>query len=88
MLPKSILFYWSKGATTRRKMLKLVAMLEDKNKPCFLNLIAKKLHITHVAAKKHIDLLIEEGYLKQINPHGKPIYLKLTKKGRDTVKEL
>ena len=34
--------------------------------------------------KKHIDLLIEEGYIEQVNPKGKPIFLKLSEEGITT----
>jgi len=82
MISESILFYWSKGAELRRKIIKLVENCEAKKKPCFLNILAKELKLTHVAVKKHLDILLEEGYLQQLNPGGKPIYLKLTKKGK------
>ncbi|MBS1266303.1 MAG: hypothetical protein MAG795_00270 [Candidatus Woesearchaeota archaeon] len=88
MISKSILFYWSKGADTRRSVLFIIDELSKLNKPCFLNIIAKKLKITHVGIKKHVDLLIEEKYIEPINPDGKPIYLKLSKSGQDMVKEL
>ncbi len=88
MLSKSILFYWSKGADTRRKIIKFLYECEKKNNPCFLNVISKKLNLTHVAIKKHIDLLIEEKYVKQINPSGKPVYLKLTDSGKEVIEEI
>ncbi len=87
MISKSILFYWSKGADIRRRILLFINKHNKKNKPCFLNQIAKELEVTHVAAKKHIDLLVEEGYISQINPKGKPIYLGLTEKGSKVVSE-
>lgn len=87
MLPKSILFYWSKGAGTRRRLLKVVHANEQNGEPSFLNTIAGDLGISHVAVKKHIDLLVEEGYIEQINPSGKPVYLRLTEKGREAVDE-
>jgi len=87
MLPKSILFYWSKGAGMRREIIKIVGRCKNNNKPCFLNLIARKLKMSHVAVKKHLDLLIGEGYIKQINPNGKPVYLQLRKKGKDVLEE-
>lgn len=87
MISKSILFYWSKGADTRRRILLFIHKHNKKNKPCFLNQIAKELEVTHVAAKKHTDLLLEEGYISQINPKGKPIYLKITNKGIETILE-
>ena len=85
---KSILFYWSKGADIRRKIIQLIEKLNKENKPCFLNIIADKLKISHVGMKKHIDLLIEEDYIEQINPKGKPIFLKLSKKGAKLAKEI
>lgn len=84
---KSILFYWSKGADIRRKIIILINKLNKENKACFLNIIANKLKTSHVGIKKHIDLLIEERYIEQINPKGKPIFLKLSKKGIELVKE-
>ena len=84
---KSVLFYWSKGADIRRKMVLLMNRLNNENKPCFLNIIADKLKISHVGMKKHIDLLIEEGYIEQVNPKGKPIFLKLSEEGIKLVKE-
>ncbi len=84
---KSILFYWSRGAEVRRKIVKLAAECEDRSKPCFINSIAKKIKLSHVAVKKHVDLLIEEGYLKEINPLGKPVFLTLTSSGKDAAKE-
>ena len=87
MLPKSVLFYWSKGAETRRKMLRIINTREEKGEPSFLNVIASELGITHAAAKKHLDLLVEEGYIEQINPGGKPVYLRLTEKGKEMIEE-
>ncbi len=80
MIPKSVLFYWSKGAETRRKILLIVNECEKASKPCFLNMLAKRMSLSHVALKKHIDLLIEEKYIEPINPSGKPVFLKTTKK--------
>ena len=83
MISKSILFYWSKGAEMRRKLIKIIGDSEERNKPCFLNVLAKELKLTHVAVKKHLDLLLEEGYVKPMNPKGKPVFLKLTKTGKE-----
>jgi predicted ArsR family transcriptional regulator len=85
---KTILFYWSKGADTRRKLIRLIAECERKNQPCYLNVLAEKLGLSHVATKKHTDLLIEDGFVKVINPGGKPVYLALTGKGTGMIKEL
>jgi predicted transcriptional regulator len=88
MISKSILFYWSKGSDIRRKILIMINQHCGENKPCFLNLIAKKLKMSHVGVKKHLDLMVEERYIKLINPKGKPVYLQLSEKGKGVIKEL
>ncbi|MBM3309681.1 MAG: hypothetical protein FJY77_05435 [Candidatus Altiarchaeales archaeon] len=85
---KAILFYWSKGADVRRKIIKIMKQAEEKKEPIFLNKIASLLGLTHVTVKAHLDLLIAEGYIEVINPEGKPHYLNLTKKGEALHKEL
>ena len=85
---KAILFYWSRGAKVRRKIIKIIRKCEEKNEPCFLNKIASKVGLTHVTVKTHLDLLIEEGYVEIINPKGKPHYLKLARKGKNIYREL
>lgn len=88
MISRSVLFYWSKGAHTRRRILTLTRKLNDEDKPCFLNALSEEMELSHVALKKHVELLIDEKYIKQINPNGKPIYLQLTGKGRELLKEI
>lgn len=88
MTSESILFYWSKGAETRRKIIWYMHRCEKRDDPCFINKIADELDLSHVAIKKHIDLLVEEDYIKQMNPSGKPIYLKLTEDGKAVVEEM
>lgn len=87
MITKSILFEWSRGAETRKKIVKLIHSCNCSNIPCFINYISKQLEISHVATKKHIDLLIEEKFVDPVNPDGKPIYLKLSKMGIDLIKD-
>lgn len=86
-MDKTVLFYWSKGAKTRVQILHIALKCQQKKSPCFLNQIADALKISHVGAKKHVDLLIEEGYLKEINPDGKPVFLELTEKGKKIIFE-
>ncbi len=86
-MSKTILFYWSKGAKVRVKLLNEIDKCGKKNEPCYLNVLAEKLGLSHVGVKKHIDLMIEEEYVKEINPNGKPIYLELTEKGAGVLKE-
>lgn len=85
---KTILFYWSKGADMRRKIIKIIKKCEETKEPCFLNQIASKVGLTHVGVKNHLDLLIDERYVQIMNPDGKPHYLRLTKKGKTLYEEL
>lgn len=84
---KTILFYWSKGSDTRRRLIRLIAEHERKSEPCYLNLLATDIGMSHVATKKHVDLLIEEGYIRILNPGGKPLFLALTDKGIEALRE-
>lgn len=85
---KTILFYWSKGAETRRGIVRFMAQCERSNNPCYLSTLAEKLGLSHVAIKKHVDLLLEEHYMKIKNPGGKPAFLILTEKGREVFREI
>jgi DNA-binding transcriptional ArsR family regulator len=85
---KTILFYWSKGSETRRKIIRLIAACERKREACYLNLLAERLGVSHVAVRKHLDLLVEEKYVEILNPEGKPNFLTLTPKGAEILKEL
>ncbi|MBI5227800.1 ArsR family transcriptional regulator [Candidatus Micrarchaeota archaeon] len=84
---KTILFYWSKGADTRVKMIKFIARCERESEPCYLNLIAENFKLSHVAIKKHLDLLVESGYVKVLNSGGKPLFLALSKNGIEILRE-
>ena len=84
---KTILFYWSKGAEMRVKIIKFIADCERKDEPCYINSIAEKLGMSHVAIKKHVDLMLEEKYLSIVNPGGKPHFLVLTEAGIEILNE-
>ena len=84
---KTILFYWSKGADTRVRILKEIRKCNIGNAPCYLNTIAANMKLSHVGIKKHIDILVEEGYISVINPGGKPLFLELTGKGKEVLDE-
>ena len=86
-MDKTVLFYWSKGAPTRIQILSRAFRCRQKKEPCFLNQLAESIGLSHVGTKKHVDLLIEEGYLKEINPEGKPVFLEITEKGKQVVGE-
>ena len=84
---KTILFYWSRGADTRVKILRLIGKCEKSGKACYINTLAKEISLSHVAIKKHLGLLLEEGYVKILNPSGKPKFLALTSEGKKTFRE-
>ncbi len=87
-MSRTILFYWSKGSETRRKIIRIIAECERKHEACYLNLLAERLGVSHVAVRKHLDLLVEEKYVEILNPDGKPVFLSLTAKGAEMLKEL
>jgi predicted transcriptional regulator len=86
-MQKSILFYWSKGAKVRVKLLHEIFKSNRKKEACYLNSLADKLGLSHVAVKKHLRLLAEESFVREINPGGKPVYLELTEKGLQVLNE-
>ncbi len=79
---KTVLFYWSKGSEVRVKIVKLVADYNSRGQPVFSNQLAKELGLSHVAVNKHLDLLAKHGFVKIVNPGGKPLYLELTETGK------
>ncbi|HLC45966.1 MAG TPA: winged helix-turn-helix domain-containing protein [archaeon] len=84
---KTVLFYWSKGSEVRVKIVKLVSEYNASGRPVFSNQLAKELGLSHVAVNKHLDLLTKHGFVKIVNPGGKPLYLELTQAGDEVVKE-
>lgn len=84
---KTILFYWSKGADTRVRILKKIGECNAKGEGCYLNTIAAFLKLSHVGIKKHLGLMVEEGYIRLVNPGGKPVFLELTHKGLEVLEE-
>ncbi len=84
---KSVLFYWGKGADTRVAIIKTIGVCNERKEPCFLNQIAQANNLSHVAIMKHLSLLMEEGYVRELNPDGKPIYLELTENGKKILRE-
>lgn len=77
----SIFFEFSKGAATRRQIL---SVLGDNNcQMHYLESMASEFPISKVALKAHIDKMIYHGYIEQINPGSKPVFLRLSRKGKD-----
>lgn len=69
------------------RILKEIGRCSAKGEGCYLNIIATSMKLSHVGIKKHLDLLIDEGYVRVMNPGGKPIFLELTHKGLDVLGE-
>jgi predicted transcriptional regulator len=84
---KTILFYWSRGADTRVRILKEIGRCSAKGEGCYLNTLATSLKLSHVGIKKHVDLMVDEGYIRLVNPGGKPVFLELTHKGLEVLDE-
>lgn len=82
----SIIFLHSKGANTRRKIIKILHK-QTENDLHNAVMLAKKTEISKVSIKKHIDLLVKNEYVKKINPESKPIFLMLTEKGTTAAKK-
>jgi len=82
---ENLMFLWSKGAATKVDLLEHVLSCNKQNEPCYIAILARKFSISHVAIKKHVDLMLVHGYLEVENPGRKPRYLRLTKKGHDVL---
>ena len=78
-----ILFKLTKGADTRKEIIKrLKRQEEDVYRHCLLSL-AMDMRTSEAGIKKHIDLLTSKGYIQRVEKNKKPIFLQLTNKGRD-----
>lgn len=71
----------------RRKLVVIMRRCDESKKPCFQSELARRLKLSHVAVLQHIALLEEEGYVRKLNPGGKPAFLALTEKGRKVAEE-
>ncbi len=87
-LTRRIFFNWGRGATTNVGILDLVDNCAKNKEPCYINILADSIGLSHVAIKKKVDIFIEQGYIEIINPNGKPHYLLLTDKGKELLNEL
>lgn len=86
----SLLFVWSKGASTRRKILKIIVSENNKGNPIYISKLTnlfnsliefdEKPH-TISSIRKNIKLLKEYGIIRAINEGGRPEYLELTEEG-------
>lgn len=86
-MDEAVLFYLSPAGEKRLTILRLVNEAEDEQEGMYLNKIADELDISHVAARKHLELLLEGDYLRYKNPDGKPKYLEMTTDGYRVLSE-
>ncbi|MDY6778707.1 MAG: winged helix-turn-helix domain-containing protein [Candidatus Nanohaloarchaea archaeon] len=86
-MDETVLFYLSEAGDKRLKMLQLVSEAEEEQEGMYLTKMAEEIGISHVAARKHLQLLLEEGYLRYKNPDGKPKFLEMTDKGRSVLED-
>lgn len=85
----SLLFIWSKGAKTRRKILRIISTQQNKGNPIYTSAITKIYNesvdteesVTISSIRKHVKLLKEYKIIQAINDGGRPEYLELTKNG-------
>ncbi len=87
MMDETVLFYLLEAGDKRLKMLRLVTEAEEEQEGMYLTKLAENLDISHVAARKHLQLLLDEGYLQYKNPDGKPKFLELTEEGHDILED-
>lgn len=87
-MDETVLFFLSEGGDVRCTIVRLVKEANDAQEGIYLNVLAEELGMSHVAARKHVQLLLEEGYLAYKNPDGNPKYLELTEKGEDIYAEI
>ena len=87
----SLLFVWSKGAFTRRKIVKIIASENEKGNPIFISaittlynssIVADDKSHTNSSIRKNVKLLKEYGVIRAINEGGRPEYLEITDEGR------
>lgn len=86
-MDETVLFYLSEGGEMRLKILKLVRDAEEEREGMYLNKLADELNVSHVAARNHLQLLLDEGYVRHKNPDGKPKFLELTDDGERALDE-
>lgn len=93
----SLLFLWSKGSSTRRKIFKIIADEQQKGNPVYISEITNiynaslekdESSVTNSSIRKHIRVLKEYNLIKPINEGGRPEYLELTDEGRNILPKL
>lgn len=95
----SLLFLWSKGSTTRRRIFKIIADQQSKGNPVYISEITNIYNasidpnsddntVTNSSIRKHIRVLKEYNLIKPINEGGRPEYLELTDEGKVVLQKL
>lgn len=84
---ENIIFLHSKGAEVKRKIIGTLFVQDIHQHIHSLSSLSFEFNISKVAVKKHLDYLHYMGYVEKINPNGKPVFLRLTDKGRQTAKK-
>lgn len=95
----SLLFLWSKGSTTRRKIFKIIAEEQKKGNPVYISEITTLYNtsiepdsddntVTNSSIRKHIRVLKEYNLIRPINEGGRPEYLELTEEGKNILQKL
>ena len=93
----SLLFLWSKGATTRRKIFKIIAYEQTKCNPVYISEITNIFNstlendqdtVTNSSIRKHIRVLKEYNLIRPINEGGRPEYLELTEEGKNILQKI
>lgn len=82
-----VLFYLSEGGSVRLEILQLTREANAEEEGIYLNKLADELDMSHVGVRKHLELLLNNGYVEYRNPGGKPKYLKLTEEGERILEE-
>lgn len=87
----SLLFVWSKGASTRRKLFKLIAAENLKGDSVYISKLTKLYDeslesddnkLTNSSIRKNVKVLKDYNLVKAINGGGRPEYLELTEQGK------
>ena len=85
-----ILFQWSKGASTRKRLISLIYSEQTKGNAVYISRLTKLYNssistdekcITNSSIRKSVKLLKHYNLIKAVNEGGKPEYLELTQNG-------
>lgn len=87
----SVLFVWSKGASTRKRIFKILAAENSRGNPVYISKLTKLYNaslelnehqLTNSSIRKIIKVLKNYDLIKPLNEGGRPEYLELTEQGK------